>query len=452
MSELKIFFRNQNFISSSSLVTDQRQIYFQVLCIYQFTTTAENERYLYLGHLGFKMRLIDDFNALPSLAFLTGSRIVITIWNRVDILHSIDTCFKSDCEEDFFRTWKEIEDRVKSYVQEIEGIPVNLLEEMKAIIAPISLQIMAIRSFAYFAPNSTNSELEFPISYWTPYGTVDTKRHEQVLAQINTNDIGLRYNLACNDCFEEIIRDLFPLLTDLEKTNFLKMDRNRELLSYWTHRQTGKLLSFGDLISQNIFMQENDYSIDQFAFLYTMLTGNKSGIEYFLRFLPRDNSELVITNHWHLIIEEYDNRTIFPYNLIPRPQLHFEEAIYFLMSKLNEDKRMEILLKKPYSFLCIFLRYPFFGIFSKYVNLLISELRWQHISLILYDIHVLEKLKIPLFGLELFNNLWHICPQSVKADIKDNEENSVWYTESELLSLLERIRQAEESLKCIRHS
>ncbi|GFV84987.1 hypothetical protein TNCV_838611 [Trichonephila clavipes] len=175
------------------------------------------------------MRLTEDFNTLPSLCFLTGIQIVIKIWNRRYITRSIDRWIHIYNEEVFNRNWKEVEDRVKALIQRIQGVPQDLLQQMKTICHLVGIHIVSMRHFAYFAPDSTNSDLDFPIRYWTAYGTVNIKRHEEQLAQINRTDIGIRYNLACNDCFEAIVKDLFNLLTDYQKDDFLTFDSQREL-------------------------------------------------------------------------------------------------------------------------------------------------------------------------------------------------------------------------------
>ncbi|GFY37040.1 hypothetical protein TNIN_460271 [Trichonephila inaurata madagascariensis] len=239
------------------------------------------------------MRLIEDFNALPSLCFLAGTQIVIKVWNRREVTRSIDRWIHIYNAEVFNRNWKEVEDHVKALIQGIQGVPQDLLQQMKAICHLVGIHIVSIRHFAYFAPDSTNSELDFPIRYWTAYGTVNIKRLEEQLARINRTDIGVRYNLACNDCFDAIVEELFNLLTDHQRADFLTFDNQRELVSYWTRRQSNDLSTFENLISQNIFVIEHNYTAHQFAFLYTLLTGNKLGIEYFLNFLSRENYEVL---------------------------------------------------------------------------------------------------------------------------------------------------------------
>ncbi|GFY74620.1 hypothetical protein TNIN_881 [Trichonephila inaurata madagascariensis] len=178
--------------------------------------------------------MIEDFNAIPSLRFLTGSWIVSTISNRGDIAHSIKRCFSNVHQAEFHRIWEETKMHATEIVQSIEDIPKVLVEYMKALINPIFHHMKAMRTFYNFTRNFNSVNLEFPVTYWTPYGTIDTKRHEELIALDERNDIGFRYSLACHNCFEEILQQLFPLLTDAQRINFRIMDNNRELLSYWT--------------------------------------------------------------------------------------------------------------------------------------------------------------------------------------------------------------------------
>ncbi|GFY13277.1 transposable element Tc1 transposase [Trichonephila clavipes] len=132
------------------------------------------------------MRSIEDFNAIPSLRFRTVFWIVTTIWNRGDITQYINRCISNVYEADII--WLEIKMHVTEIVESIEVI------------------------------------------YWTHYGTVDTKRHEELLVQDERNDIELRYSMACHDCFEDILQKLYDLLSDRQRERFLELNRNRELV------------------------------------------------------------------------------------------------------------------------------------------------------------------------------------------------------------------------------
>ncbi|GFV84991.1 hypothetical protein TNCV_838651 [Trichonephila clavipes] len=390
-----------------------------------------------------KMRLTEDFNTLPTLYFISATRIVTNVWNRRDVTTLIDECFSSYNEDQYSTSFRRIEYHVNELIQRIEGVPLDLLEKMKLLSGLIGKQIESLRLFLSFVPNVMVFRLELPITYWTAYGTVDINQHKKLLNRSNMITKGLGYILACNDCFQEIVEEFFNLLTPEEQNCYQTYDTSGELLSYWTRRTSNDLPTYENLISQNRYVIENNYSAHQFAFLYSLLNGNKSGIEYFLNFLPRDDWEIVAENHAHLIAEEYESRTIWQFPFYRRRNAFFEDAIYFLLSKLNEHKRMQFLRKSPYKFLRMFLTYPFYGIFSTYVKLLIDDLEWRHIRLLLNSIFALERLHIFLFGLHLFDDLWRICPQAAKTDIRTNTENDVLQGERDFLELLERINRAE---------
>ncbi|GFV84990.1 hypothetical protein TNCV_838641 [Trichonephila clavipes] len=253
------------------------------------------------------MRLIEYFNTLPSLCvcvcFLSGTRNETNVWNRTDITSSIDIGIHSYNPEVFSRILKRIEDRVKELFQRIEGVPLDLIEGMKAISHSVGNQVVSIRLFALWTPDCINSQFDFQISYWTAYGTVDVKRQEERLAHIKMIDTDLRYFLASNDCFEKIVEGIFDLKTDDQIAVFLPFDTHRKLKGYWTRRQSNDLSTYENLISQNRYVIEHNNTVHQFAFLYALLTANK---EYFLNFLSRDIYELVAENHAQLIAELYE--------------------------------------------------------------------------------------------------------------------------------------------------
>ncbi|GFR24324.1 hypothetical protein TNCT_464731 [Trichonephila clavata] len=393
------------------------------------------------------MKLIEDFNTMPSLSFLTISWVVTTVWNRDDVTRAISRCLNNFNRDEVERQWDEIKLQVTYIIQSIDVIPDNCIDDMEAMIAPIGLHIFDMLSFIHFSPSFENFGLRFPVKYWTSYGTVDVKRQEKLLVQDNEIDIAFRYNLACNDCFEESLQDLFPLLTHAQRNNFQTVGVNRELVSYWTHRLSGNLHIFVSVTGQyNTCMEDHDYSAHQFAFLYTLLTGNISGIEYFMNFLTRKEYELVVENHISLVAVQYGDKVIRAHDLNPRPDVHYEDAMYFVMSRLNEDTRMQVLRSDSFCLLTFFRKYPFLGLFNKYVRLLINYLQWNHISWLLSEIIQTEKCRMPSFDLNLFDDLWCACSRSVRANIKNNSLNSRFYSEPDLLLLHERIKKTEKRL------
>ncbi|GFQ70003.1 hypothetical protein TNCT_307371 [Trichonephila clavata] len=97
----------------------------------------------------------------------------------------------------------------------MESIPKELVRNMTALVSPIFRRIRTIKTFYNFTPEFNTVNLDYPVPYWTPYGTVDTKQHGELLVQDERIDIALKYSLACHDCFEEILPKFFNLISDV---------------------------------------------------------------------------------------------------------------------------------------------------------------------------------------------------------------------------------------------
>lgn len=393
------------------------------------------------------MKLIEDFSVIPRLGFLTGTKVIITIWNRSDIVRSISWLLETmDNITEVDRMWGEITDQVVRILQSIKEIPSLLLRDMEALIIPIGFHIRAMRTFANFNPYLPSSELEFPVNVWTPYGTVDIKRHDEVIVRDNRREISFRYNLACNDCFADVVEELFPFLTNRQKHSFRHRGRNRELLSYWTYRMSGVLSSFRNSFAPpGEDIGQHEYSADQLAFIYTLANGSKSGIEYFLNRLPPEESETVLNAYAIELVETNRFRPPFTGCLPVRPEEHFTDALYFLLSKMNEDWRNRLLREHSFLILQQLLMYPFFGLFSKYGTILMSNLTEENIYELLQKILNLESANTYFFGYELFNDLWSICPQTHKEYVISWNERNIFITDNSQRLMREAIRKAEET-------
>ncbi|GFY53279.1 hypothetical protein TNIN_64031 [Trichonephila inaurata madagascariensis] len=359
------------------------------------------------------MRLIEDFNEIPTLGFITSIQLVITIWNLSTILRSIQQYLNpSPVSQNLL--WREIEDNVKSIAENTVEIPPLLKPDLNVIIKPIGHHIRAMKTFLYFCPNVRPILHDFRVSYFTPYGTVDTKRVEKLLVKDQTLEYGFRYILACNNCFEELVQQLFDHVEVTEINYYKEKPSNVELLSYWTHRMLRTTSVFRNLaIPPGEVRVQYDYTAEELALMYSMQECNKAGIEYFTNCLPRQRFEDISQEHFSLLLTLFIERGAC--RLPPRPDEHKADSIYCLLSRLNENVRSNILNRNySYRVLRIFLSYPFYGLFNTYANKLISHLRESDTFFLLHDIISLQYLNEHFFGYELFRDLWHICPENHK--------------------------------------
>ncbi|GFT76631.1 hypothetical protein NPIL_352881 [Nephila pilipes] len=365
------------------------------------------------------------------------------IFNRPDIICSFKKFLRRDRHRkiNVAQQWSRMVSRVKKLVERLQ-IPREISKQLDIIVLPIGHQIMLMICFENLSPHFKYVDLKFPVYYWNVYGTVNTTRIEELIVQDVNNDIYFRFVLACNNCFKRAIDKLFGLLTDQQKDTFRDSVERRHLSSYWTYRLSRDLPTFMELISHDEINRPppNGYSAHQFAFLYTLVNGSKSGIEYFMNYLRPDEYEVVLENHAHYLTVQCSIISVFTDDLRPRSNLEYVDALYFLLSKLNEEQRSKILHKYSFRILNCFLRYPFYGVFNTYANTSVSNLATQDIVSLLKYIFSLEVSYTYMFDLELFNNLWNNCTKT-QNELVISYLNSR-RSEPEMQSLLDRIKTA----------
>ncbi|GFX17216.1 uncharacterized protein TNCV_2857391 [Trichonephila clavipes] len=364
------------------------------------------------------MRLIEDFNAPPTLGFLMVTRTVIWVWNRPVIVRSISQMLDIVDERLKERMWEKIIDHVRAIVRNIVDVPEVFRKDLDAVIIPIGFHIREMRTFVNFSPYFPSGYFEFPVYFWTPYGTVDKTQLDALLVRDKRMLIGFRYNLACHDCFADIVEGLFQLLTPAQVYYFLQMEPQKELSSYWTHRMINALFNF---VSLNIPLDvgRGQNVAHKLAFKYTLKDGSKSGIKYFLDTLPLNDFEYVTISFLFYLVEgPYTHRTR-SYFLPITPEEHYNDSTYFLLSRLDEEQRNAILPGRYTAVMLNFLKYPFYGLFSRYGKIWRSHFSWKDLNHLLIKILILRSLNTNFFEYHLFADLWRSCPEAYKLAIRN---------------------------------
>ncbi|GFV84980.1 hypothetical protein TNCV_838541 [Trichonephila clavipes] len=363
------------------------------------------------------MKLIEDFNTVPTLHYLMVTQTVIVSWNHPHIVSSISEMLDSEPEEKEQR-WEETVDLVRAIVQRIVDIPEVLSEDLDAVIIPIGFHIREMRTFVNYSPFFRSSDLEFPVDFWTSYGTVDTPRLDAILVRDERTLIGFRYNLACRDCFADIVEELFHLLSPLLIDYFQVMDQQRELSCYWTHKILGTLLIF--VVLGDLDVGDGCNVPQRMALKYALKHGTKSGIQYFLDTMQRDDFEYVIRYFLSYLVETPDTlRTRSGFLQIP-PKEHYSDSTYFLLSSLDEEQRNTILPGHHTDLMLNFLMYPFYGLFNRYGNIWRSNFSSQDFDHLLKRIVTLQSLNTHFFEYHLFADLWRSCPEAYKLEIRNS--------------------------------
>ncbi|GFY46741.1 hypothetical protein TNIN_299561 [Trichonephila inaurata madagascariensis] len=365
------------------------------------------------------MRLIEDFNAVPTLRFLMVTRIVIWAWNHPNIVRSISQMLDNLNEIEVEQMWEEILDHVRAIVQSIVGIPEGVRPDLDAVIIPIGFHIREMRTFMNYCPFLPSSHIEFPVDFWTPYGTVDITRQDAIQVRNERRQMGFRYNLACHDCFEDMVEELFPLLTPPLIYDFRQMNPQNELLSYWTHRMMESLEYF---VLLNFFVDVGGGPnvANKLAFQYTLKDGSKSGIEYFSRKLPFEDFEYV-TRYFLFYLDERPDTLWTRAGFLPiPPKEHYSDSTYFLLSRFDEEQRNTILPGLHTAVMLNFLMYPFYGLFNTYGNIWRSNFSCQDFEQLLTRIVILRILNTNFFEYHLFADLYRSCPEAYKLEIRNS--------------------------------
>ncbi|GFQ94439.1 hypothetical protein TNCT_690151 [Trichonephila clavata] len=365
------------------------------------------------------MRLIEDFNDVPSLSYLAGSQIVIRVFNHPRVQRLMSEYLEilnRDCVEG---AWEALKKGVKGTIRTIAGIDSFLDDDLDALIIQIGFHILSMKVFFNYSPDFPNSDLNFPVNYWTPYGTADTKRFDEMLVRDVGKSVAFRYNLACHDCFKPIVQELYRDLTPQQQTNFLDIKEEKELLSYWTHSMSYGLDYFV-VASLPIDVNIGPNLAHKLAFRATLKDGSKSGIEYFLSFLPSEDIEDIAGSFLYLLDQldqRSDKRVTLQGCLSVRPPEHYSDSTYFLLSRLSENQRNMILPEHYIAVLRNFLRYPFFGLFSKYIKIWRGNFSQRNFYNLLEGIVKARASKAYTFEYDLFADLWNVCPQVYREEI-----------------------------------
>ncbi|GFY56167.1 hypothetical protein TNIN_447311, partial [Trichonephila inaurata madagascariensis] len=112
-----------------------------------------------------KTRLIEDFNAVPTLRFLLVTRTVILVWNLSRIVSFISQMLDIVDEREVEQMWEETVDHVRAIVRSIVGIPEGVRPDLDAVIIPIGFHIREMRTFMNHCPYAPSSNVEFPVDF-----------------------------------------------------------------------------------------------------------------------------------------------------------------------------------------------------------------------------------------------------------------------------------------------
>ncbi|GFS91279.1 ANK_REP_REGION domain-containing protein [Nephila pilipes] len=354
------------------------------------------------------MWLVEDFNSLPPLTFLTRLWIVKTIWSREDIVYCMDECYFIPNTEGEAQKWIPIRNLVNTIIRLSDSFPDVCVPGIKRINNVIFDHIRKMITTRPISPEITG----FPVNHWTLHGTVDVKKTEELLVLDDRKNLEWRYGLASHNCFILHITALFDELSRLDRERLLAQKSPiDQLMVYWTHKLEGRSDSIAPYFTS--LLERSAYSIDQYALAFSMKNGSRSGIQYFLNHLQPDEWRVVVQGDIDILINAlYSTSSAYP--PYPPPVEHYVDCLYYVLSKMDESHRMTFLRRNAFRVLKVFLVYPFYGLFLKYVNRLKDALADCHFYLFLDEILRLELVETDFYGYEVFRWVWINCPDHEK--------------------------------------
>ncbi|GFU22343.1 hypothetical protein NPIL_664861 [Nephila pilipes] len=333
------------------------------------------------------MRVIEDFNAVPSLCFILGNQIVISLWNRKEVMNFFRMYLDQGTLDQSGDILLRAVRRVRGKVKCIAEIPFSVRDDIIQVVYQIGYDIFSIVHFLGIKPDYNSRGLVFPMNYWTVYGTIDSKRLN--LAVIDDYRYGVcdRFSKACQSYRIASATALWNELNFAQRQRFRQYSRTYPLEAYFSFVFTKYLPCHLKVRCEALFESGLHFIGLQFLFMFSLDKGYKRAIEYFLHKLTPDEYKAVLKK-WpgYPDVSKWDN-DLCEYKSFRRPRATSLsiDALYFSLAKLKKDERNKIIDAYGDEFLRAFLNYPFYGVWSKYLD---DFLPYLEPNEVLYQINV----------------------------------------------------------------
>ncbi|GFV46383.1 ANK_REP_REGION domain-containing protein [Trichonephila clavipes] len=292
------------------------------------------------------------FKEVPSLEFMSFTRIVRLLWSGYDVQNSMTEYF---LEDQTHEKWSSIEEGLKLKIVNCLVLPIKLKIVLSSLVTPIGGRIKGIIEPIYdkdYLPSHFMGLLS-----WTSLGIIDSKRTAEAVIKDDNLPITKRYEIACTYCLEDEIRMLWRELPETNRDDYLNLRGPIYALLYlpiyWTYYLRVELNGLDGTLRDEYHMKTNCYC---FGFLYACITVNPSAVEYFTGKMNVEEKEKYFQYYFRILVHRViaDNRNIYSCDII-----------YFLLSQLNENQQTRIFEKYGYLILKNFLEFPYEGIFLK---------------------------------------------------------------------------------------
>ncbi|GIX99037.1 uncharacterized protein CDAR_519011 [Caerostris darwini] len=294
------------------------------------------------------------------------------------------------------------------------------------LIPPVGSEIL---KWKYFHDEFLNKKLfEFFLTRklcWTSLGTIDYKKTAELLVRGPELDLVKRYKLACVYCLRDDIQSLWESLSEKDQNLFYnEEDANKvgqqTLIVLWTYIIKGEERKLNNLIKAD----ENNFTLNQYAFKFAALTGNKIATKYFFQRLTFEEREKCLLRIAQNVAYKRTTCTVmYCFN----SEFHrrcFSDVLGYLLNRLNREQQRQIFQNHAYQILSCFQDWPWQDLFLQ-----TAEHMWNFLSegyhySILLDRLIENRDKCGYKYQEIFGKYWLQSPSTFK-DYMINRQCSI---------------------------
>ncbi|MDN5247628.1 MAG: hypothetical protein QWI36_00600 [Wolbachia endosymbiont of Tyrophagus putrescentiae] len=360
----------------------------------------------------------------------------INLWTKSPVKDEVLRLFKSRSRSICDDGWEKVEKILrKKVVPKALSLPRSLAEELSGISTQIRLEILAWAKYysRYYC------ELDFFNNMcWTPQGTVDAEKTARNLVSDQSVHIVKRYRIACINCFEDVIRNLWNSDREFFDEQYLREVK----------RHTNKLIAFWSYyINQKIDEIVTNGSVYEHGFNVAVEQGNSVAVRYFWPKLTLEEKERNLERCIKIAAEESFTGVMGHFKF---PHSCYTNIVCFLLNQMSEKQQKNIFSDVGEGILYGLLNFPYQKLFIATAERMLHTLsRRNRYFLLLYTAKkianypqgyrsILKHVWQQVLDTELQGNIWeavrilsdlyetkdHISIQWVLNSISDSEREA----------------------------
>ena len=345
-----------------------------------------------------------EYNLSPpnTLQEIVLIAMAINLWTKSPVKDEVLELFKSRSRNICDDGWEEVEKilRKKIVLPNPLSLPGSLAEELSGISTQIVLEILAWAKYysKYYC------ELDFFNNIcWTPQGTVDAEKTARKLVSDQSVHIVNRYRVACINCFEDVIPDLWKQSSKTEKhlNGIKKFKIHDDLVILWSYH----------LYNRSSEITGRD-PINEFGFKIAVDLGNSVAVRYFWPKLTPEERERNLEKCIKIAAKESFTGVIGNFKF---PHSCYTNIVCFLLNQMSEKQQKNIFSDVGEYILCGLLNFPYQKLFIP-----ISEEIWHYLQekkeydRLLY--YITDKISnYPQLYTELLQYVWQKIPDKDKV-------------------------------------